>query len=59
MPQDSEYIQEWPEDKLTVAQLRAITPLLEEYHEGVDEMDAEFGTAAKKCRAALDRAEER
>lgn len=59
MPQDSEYIQEWPEDKLTVGQLRSITPLLEEWNDGVDEPDEVVDRAAKKCRAALDRAEER
>jgi hypothetical protein len=50
MARQSEYIREWPEDKLTVAELRAIVQ-----H---DQMAPEYRTGKSKMRAALDKVEE-
>lgn len=54
---DSAFVQEWPENKLTVAELRAVTPILLEYQDGIDEPDPTFAAAAHKMKAALDKAE--
>lgn len=54
---DSEFIQDWPRDKLTVAQLRAITEVVCGCcAEG--SVSDDLTTAAKKLKAALGQAED-